>query len=116
MLDLGAPLQDEGLAADPVDGLVARGRDDPRDRVVGRAPRGPLVDGQREGVLEGVLGEIEVAHQADERRQDAPVLAMVEGADLHDSPVGREYPTGRPVRAHPLRGISTIGRTSMEPP
>jgi hypothetical protein len=64
------------LSADAVDRPVPRGGDEPGGRVVGRAARGPALGGDRERLLRGFLGEVEVAEEADQRGEDAaPLLA-----------------------------------------
>ena len=84
------------VAADAIDGSVARGRHEPGARVVRDAVARPALRGDREGLLRGLLGEVEVAEEADQRGEDvAPPVA--EG--LFE------------VRYH-----SAIGRTSMAPP
>jgi hypothetical protein len=42
--------------------------------VVGRPLAGPALGGDRERLLRGFLGEIEVAEEADQRREDAAPL------------------------------------------
>jgi hypothetical protein len=62
------------LAVDAVDRPVARGRDQPRSRVGRRSVAWPAGRGDRESLLGGFLGEIEVAEIADQRGQDTPPL------------------------------------------
>ena len=84
------------LAADPVDRPVARRRDEPGARVRRDPVPRPALRGDRERLLRGFLGEVEVAEEADQRGQDtAPLVAE----DLLEN-----------------RYRSTIGRTSMAPP
>jgi hypothetical protein len=64
------------LAADAVDRAVARRRDQPEARVRRDPIAWPARRGDRERLLRGFLGEVEVAEEADERREDAaPLLA-----------------------------------------
>jgi hypothetical protein len=42
--------------------------------MVGHAVPRPALRGDREGLLRGLLGEVEVAEEADERGEDAPPL------------------------------------------
>ena len=84
------------VAADAVDGPVARRRDEPGAGVGGHAVARPALGRDREGLLRGFLGEVEVAEEADQRGEDAAPL-VAEGL-LED-------------RYH-----STIGRTSIAPP
>jgi hypothetical protein len=59
------------VAADAVDRPVPRRRNEPRARVVGRAVSGPALGGDRERLLRGFLGEVEVAEEADQCCEDA---------------------------------------------
>ncbi len=87
---------ERAVAPDAVDGPVARGGDEPGAWVGRRAVAGPALRGDRERLLRGFLGELEVAEEADERSEDtAPLVAE----DLVEA------------RYH-----SMIGRTSMAPP
>jgi hypothetical protein len=61
------------IAADAVDGPVAGGRHQPARRHGAPLARPPL-RGDREGLLRGFLGEVEVAEEADERSKDAAPL------------------------------------------
>jgi hypothetical protein len=66
------------IAADAIDRPVARRRHQP-DAGVRRDPVArPAFGGDREGLLRGFLGEVEVAEEADERSEDAPPL-LAEG-------------------------------------
>ena len=64
------------LPPQPVDGLVAGRRGDPRARVVGDPPARPPLQGHREGLLDCLLGQVEVAERPDERGNgSSPFLA-----------------------------------------
>ena len=64
---------------DPVDGLVpGRGRD-PRAGVARQPALRPDLERDQERVLDGLLGEVEVAEDADERR-DRPSRLLAEQA------------------------------------
>jgi hypothetical protein len=79
--------RERAIAADPVDRVIARGRRQPRPRVARQPVGGPAPRGGRERLLGGFLGEVEVAEEADQRREDTtPLLAE----DLLDrqSPIG----------------------------
>ena len=55
---------------------VARGRHEPGARVGASPVPRPALGGDREGVLSSFLGEIEIAEEADQAREDpAPLLA-----------------------------------------
>jgi hypothetical protein len=73
-----ANLGGEGpLAADPVDRPVARRADQPGAGAGGDAVARPALRGDREGLLAGFLGEVEVAEEADQGGEDAaPLLAV----------------------------------------
>jgi hypothetical protein len=64
------------VAADAVDRAVPGRGDQPGARVVRRPLSGPALGGDRERLLSGLLGELEVAEEADQVGQDtAPLLA-----------------------------------------
>ena len=63
-------------AAEPVDRAVPRGRDDPGAGVRRDAVAGPALGRDRERLLDGVLGEVEVAERADQDRDGAPELLL----------------------------------------
>ena len=72
----------DAAPAQHVQGAVARGLEDPR-RGVGRQPRSrPAVERRHVGVLDSVLGEVDVAEDADEDGDGAPGL-------LAEQPGGR---------------------------
>ncbi len=104
--------------AEPVDRPVAGGRRDPRAGVVRDAPLGPDLQGGDERVLDRLLGEVEVAEDADERR-DRPSLLLPEQAV--DELVGGLGGDAQFVDAAPTGGDasacvkSMIGRTSIDP-
>jgi hypothetical protein len=64
------------IAPDAVDRSVASGRDEPGARVVGRSRPRPAFGGDRKRLLSGVLGEVEIAEEADEVRDDAAPLVV----------------------------------------
>ena len=84
------------ITADAIDRPVARRRHEPGARAGRRSLAWPALRRDREGLLRGFLGEVEVAEEADQRGQHAPPL--VAERLLED------------------RHHSTIGRTSMAPP
>ena len=74
----------------------------------GGAVARPALRGDGEGALGGLLGEVEVAEKADQRRQDAPPL-VAEGLleDRYRSTIGRTS-TAPPMRAAGIRDASSI--------
>ena len=74
---LGLPLQGP-LAAEPVDRPVARGGHEPGSGICRDAVPRPALERDRNRLLKGVLGEVEVAEDADQGREDASVLLAKE--------------------------------------
>ena len=96
-LELARLLGQPPLAADPIDRSVARGHDQPGSRVGQQALPRPALGGDRERLLNGLLGAVKVAEETDQRGENSsPLLAK-------DALEGRQ------------RQCSTIGRTSTEP-
>ena len=89
------------VAAEAVDRTVATRRHQPGPRVARCPVAGPALGGRRERLLRGVLGDVDVTAEADERRHDVGPL----GAEDISDDVGEH---GR------YRFAS--GRTSTEPP
>ena len=90
------------LAADPVDRAVACDGHEPAGGIGGHAVGGPPLEGDGDGLLKGVLGEVEVAEDVDQGREDASVLLaeeLLERASYAPTSAVRE----------------TTGRTSMCP-
>ena len=112
--ELGEPLENFGLAgegllaADPVDRAVACGGGQPRGGVVGRAVSWPALDGGRERVLEGVLGQLEIAEDADQGREDAAPLLADDSFELCQCST-----TGRTSMAPPVRATGILAATSI---
>src|SRR6187551_1823748 len=92
---LGLPLK-RAVTADPVDCPVSSRRQQPGARPVGRPFHGPALQRDRGRVLEGVLGEVEVAEDADQACENAPPLGAEDALELVQ--------------------CSTTGLTSMAPP
>ena len=65
---------ERAVAADAVDRAVAGGRHEPGARVLRRALARPALRGDRERLLGGFLGEVEVAEEADQACEDAAPL------------------------------------------
>src|SRR5581483_7315108 len=89
------------VAADAVDRAVSRSRHEPAGGVRRRPVPRPPLERDRDRVLEGVLGEVEVAEDADQGGEDASVL-------LAEELLERRYAPTSAVRM-------TTGRTSMWP-
>jgi hypothetical protein len=70
------------VAALLVDGLEASGGDEPRGGVLRNPFRGPLLHGGAKCIGQGFLRAVEVAQQADQRREDPPGFLAVEAVDL----------------------------------
>jgi hypothetical protein len=99
---------ERAIPADAVDRAVARGRHEPRARVGGGAVARPALGGDRESILGGLLGELEVAEEADQGREHAPPL-VAEGLleDGYHSMTGRTS-IAPPSRAAGMRDASSI--------
>jgi hypothetical protein len=69
------------LAAQAVDGAVAGGGGDPRAGVVGHPLPRPSLDGDGEGLLDGLLGQVEVADDPDQGRDRPPRLLPEQAVD-----------------------------------
>ena len=67
--------------AQVVDGLEAPSGNQPGARVARDTVARPLLDGGDEGVVQGLLGQLEIAEQADKGRQHAPRLLAVQRLD-----------------------------------
>src|SRR5262245_35915153 len=61
-----------GATSNAVDGLEPAGGDEPGARVGRKSVTRPLLERRPERILERVLGDVEVAKQADQRCEDAP--------------------------------------------
>src|SRR5204863_4466772 len=91
-----------------VDRAVPRRRHEPPNRVVGRPVPGPSLGGDRECLLRGFLGEIEVAEEADQRGEDpSPLVAEDLVEDRYHSTIGRTS-TAPPSRAAGTRAARSI--------
>src|SRR5262249_54507807 len=90
------------IAPSAIDRAVTARADEPRPWVCWNRVASPRLDRDREGLLHRLLGAVEVAEEADERREDSPGVLAVHSVDL---------PLNVLV-AH--AGMDRIGRTSME--
>jgi len=73
-LEVPALRPEQDLPAQAIDRLVASDIDQPGARARRHACGRPLLEGRRERLLQGVLGELEIADKADQRREDATRL------------------------------------------
>jgi hypothetical protein len=73
-----------GTAAEQIDGLVTRGAHEPRAGVAGNAGARPARERGRERLLHHVLGEVEVAEEANQGREDASRLLAKDARDRVD--------------------------------
>jgi hypothetical protein len=69
------------LVAEPIDGPVARHRDDPCQRVARDARVRPALQRRGERVLHGLFGEVPVADGADQRRDRPPKMFAEQAVD-----------------------------------
>lgn len=125
-----------GLVAQPpaapeaIDGAVAGRGHDPRGGVHGQSPFRPRLDGRHERLLDGLLGKVEVAQDADQGRDRSPLLVAEQPVDdLAGRPDGggprrdgpRQSAAADPAVAAPAGAPSSsvpnsqIGRISTEP-
>jgi hypothetical protein len=96
------------VAADPVDRSVTPRPHEPGTRVGWNALARPALRRDREGLLRGFLGEVEVAEEADQRSEHpSPLIAedLVERA--YHFTIGRTS-TAPPIRAAGIREASSI--------
>ena|SRR5215211_5545250 len=101
-------LGERAIAADTVDRSVARRRQEPGARVGGSSVPRPALRGDREGLLRGFLGEVEVAEEADHRSENAsPLIAEGLLENLYRSTIGRTS-MAPPMRAAGIRAASSI--------
>ena len=100
-----------GLPPSPVEGPTAGDGQEPGDRVVRLAITGPPLERDDDGLLQRVLGGVEVAQHPDERPEDLPGVSAVQARE----PLVREggcHPGPEPMSVP----SSMTGRTSTEPP
>src|SRR5581483_7417260 len=103
----------EGLVApDAVDRAVACSRDDPRARVVGRPAARPALGGDDECILDGVLGEIEIAENASEDCDAARTLVAIGAGEgvYGTTSTSRRRGGPRPCRRGAPTGCAPPGR------
>src|SRR5262249_1819405 len=97
------------IAAEAVDRTVAGGGHEPRARIGRRPLSGPALRRDRECFLGGLLGEVEIAEEANQARENpAPFVAedLLDGAYQYTS-LGR-ISIAPPSRAAGIREASSI--------
>src|SRR5215207_6651011 len=100
--------RERSIAANAVDRAVARGGHEPGARIVGRPVAGPALGRDRERLLGGFLGEVDVAEEADQVGEDAaPLVAEDPFEDCYRSTTGRTS-TAPPRRAAGMRDASSM--------
>jgi hypothetical protein len=110
-VELASLLRSHAITADAVDRPVARGGHQPSAWVRGHPVARPALGSDRERLLGSLLGELEVAEEADQAGEDTPPLVA---KDVREGPgLAR---VGAMVSGFGCRYHSTIGRTSIAPP
>src|SRR5579871_6101922 len=97
---------DPAIAPQPVDRAVARRDDQPRGGVLRRAGARPALGRDRERLLGGLLGAVEVAEEADHGGKHPPPLLAEDLLDQGDTS-GRTS-TAPPMRAAGIRAANSI--------
>ena len=101
-----------GLAADPVDRAVARGRGQPAAGVGRYAVAGPALDGGQQRLAGRLLGDVDVAEAAGQRGDDPAVLLAVDPLDRGRGvrrAIGMSQVRAGQVRASPPRRSGRLG-------
>ncbi len=93
---LGMAVLADGLPAEAVDCPVARGSDDPAGRAWRRAGARPAFNGHGEGLLDRLLGEVDIAEAADQDGDRAPVLPPEHVGDLFGRHLPHDAASPRP--------------------
>ncbi len=111
--ELGQRSVESRAPADRIDGFEATRRNEPCARIVRYAVARPALDGCCERIVQRFFGEIEVAEDVNERRENTPRVGLVDG-------IYRFTNLNRRVLArHPryccCRLKSTTGRISIVP-
>ena len=103
------------IAANAVDGPVARRGHEPGARAGGDSVARPALRGDRERLLRGFLGEVEIAEEADQGSEDASPTARGRPArgslPLLDRTHldGAAHARGRDARGQRERGVEVVG-------
>ena len=115
-------IEARGLAQ-TINGFEAPGGDQPRARILRHAVARPGIERGDKGVMQRLLGEIEIAEKADECGEHAARIGAIDRVDWTEALarfvcIGRSGCTerGRIDSRHGDQGaIAQIGRTSIEP-
>src|SRR5581483_1856368 len=101
-------LRERAIAANAVDRTIPRRRHQPARRAARHPVARPPLRRDRERLLRGFLGEIEVAEEADQGSEDvAPMLAERVLEVAYHSTIGRTS-IAPPIRAAGMRAASSI--------
>ncbi len=107
--------RERAVAADPVDRAVSRGRHEPGAWVVRRPVARPARRGDREGLLGCLLGEVEVAEEADQGRDDPPPFVAEDPVEcVYHASIGR-ISIAPPIRPAGIRAASSIAASRSSP-
>jgi hypothetical protein len=99
---------ERAVAAEAVDRSVAPCRNEPRTRLGRYAVLRPALRGDRERLLSGILGQVEVAQKRDEARKDAAPLVTEDLLEQgYPSMIGRTS-TAPPIRAAGIRAANAV--------
>src|SRR6202012_5863840 len=96
------------LASDPIDRPVARSDGQPRAGVGRDAVPRPALRRDCERVLGGLLGEVEIAEETDQRGEHAPPLIAEDAIQQRYPSTSGRTSTAPPKRAAGIRAASSI--------
>ncbi len=101
-------LRSRPIASEAVDRAVTSGGDEPRAWVGRRPLARPALGGDRERLLGGLLGELEVAEEADQAGEDtSPLVSKDLFETCYHSTIGRTS-IAPPMRAAGMRAANSI--------
>ena len=83
--------------------------------LVGNAVAGPAFGGDRERLLRGFLGELEVAEEADQRSEDAPPLLAEDLLENRYRSTSGRISIAPPIRAAGIRDATSIAASRSSP-
>jgi hypothetical protein len=76
------------IGAEAVDRTVLRRGHQPRLGSGGHTAAGPRLDRAEHGIVEGLLGEVEIAESIGQRREQPPTILLADGAEDPDGRLG----------------------------